>query len=137
MIELEIMVMLCDAAEVVEGKFFILGGGWDICNALINHMGLAVDIKVGWTETNQDHRFELELQTEDGEKVMVGEPSSPVIVEGNFNAGRPPNVPPGSPISVKQALNFTNLKLEPGKRYRWEIRIDGSPEAHVSFSTRK
>ena len=133
---LETSLILCDAAQLAEGKFYILGGGWENCIYNIPQMALAVTIMVEWDQTNKKHKFELELQDEDGMPIMDGDPPHPLLIEGEFEAGRPPKHPPGMPIGVRQAINIQHPKLEPNKNYRWELRINGEPEARVSFYTR-
>jgi len=132
---LEAWLMLCDAAQLVQGKLYILGGGWDRTSVNNPSLGVAFSIMIEWTETNQRHRFELELQDEDGNALMVGEPPKPLIMGGDFTAGRPAEHPPGMPLWVRQAVNIQNPRFEPNKRYRWELRINGSPLTNLSFYT--
>jgi hypothetical protein len=68
---------------------------------------------------------------------MVSQPDgSPLMVDANFEAGRPPGHTPGSPITVVlPPLNITGLELPPGSRYEWVARI-GADEWRVGFNTR-
>ena len=132
---LEASLMLCDCAQVVDGKLYILGGGWDRTRVGNPAIGIAMEVLVEWTETNQKHTFEIELQSEDGDPVLVGDPPGPLKISGEFATGRPVQHPPGMPLGVRQALNIQNVPLEPSSRYRWELRIDGHPETWVRFYT--
>ena len=51
------------------------------------------------------------------------------IPAGDFEVGRPVGAAPGSFIDVPVAMNFGPLPLEGGKRYVWELNIDGETNA--------
>lgn len=130
---MDITLLLCDAVQVSGGKLFVLGGGW---NGLLKmqpgpaSMGLAVLVVVPWNETNQRHRIKATLVTQDGAAVMNED--RPVVVEGEFEVGRPPGTPAGSSLNVPLAINIS-VDIAPGG-YRWELAIDGSVEARTSFT---
>jgi hypothetical protein len=125
-------MLLCDAAEQVGGKLYILGGGWSIIwipRVPIN-MALAVKIAVPWDQTNRPVRLKAMLMTADGEPVDFGE--GPVEAGGEATVGRPPHVKPGTPLDLPFALTFAGIALEPGG-YRWELEVDGKMAATAPF----
>ena len=124
-------MLLCDAAEEVGGKLYILGGGWSFLHRpdVPTNMALAVKIAVPWNETNREHALRAHLLTEDGEAVEVG--GEAVEATGNFEVGRPPGVKPGSDLDAPFVLGF-QLAL-PAGGYVWELEIDGETEARVPF----
>jgi hypothetical protein len=134
-------MMLADAAQEVGGKLYILGGGWSITGPDPVPMAVALKLEVPWDRTNMPHSLVLELLDEDGNAVLVPGPEEdqvPLQVTGDFEAGRPPGVKPGTPIDSALAVNFGPLPLEPGRRYQWRLSINGESDEDwaLGFSTR-
>jgi hypothetical protein len=134
-------MMLCDAAQVADGKLYILGGGWSLIGAEPMPTGLALKIDVDWTEIDHAHHWELFLLDQDGLPVLAATPqgSQPIEVRGDFEVQRPEDLPAGSPVDVAIALNFGPLPLSPSSRYSWRLAIDGQSNADWSleFATRE
>ncbi len=133
-------IMLADFAQVVQGKLYIMGGGWSLTGPNPSPSALAVKIEVPWTETNRDHSFKLELFDGDHHPVLVPTPEGekPMQVGGNFQVGRPPGLLQGSSLDVPLAINLPPLPLAPGKRYVWQLTVNDNQENvwEVAFSTR-
>ena len=133
-------MMLCDAAQVSDGKLYVLGGGWSMTGPDPVPSAIALKIDVGWHEAEASHHWELFLEDADGRPVLIDTPEGehPVEVRGEFTVGRPPGIPEGSPIDVALAVNLGPLPLTPGTRYTWRMVIDGEtlPGGLVSFTTR-
>lgn len=130
----EITALLCDAAQVVGGKLFILGGGWDrILNpSQPTSMALALVIHVPWNRANERHQVTAALVTEDSGPVRPQPAADPIRVEGQFEIGRPVGTRPGSSLSVPLAINVAPILLQSGG-YRWEIAIDGAIHETLPF----
>jgi hypothetical protein len=66
-------LMLTDHSEVLNGKVYAMGGGWNMLRfaALpVDHrFGIAFGVDVAWDETNQRHGLTLEIQGPDGERL--------------------------------------------------------------------
>jgi hypothetical protein len=119
---MEATMLLCDWAEEVNGKLYIMGGGWNRSgSATPITMGLAVLLKVEWEETNHRHRLSVRLLTEDGEPVDL-EGGRVEISNIEFEIGRPPGVPAGTHFNAPFAFNFQAVPLRPG-RYVWHCLI--------------
>ena len=133
-------MMLCDAAQVADGKLYILGGGWSLIGPDPMPSAIALKIDVDWTEIDRTHHWEIYLVDEDGQPVVVETPEGPQAIEvrGDFEVARPVGVPAGSPIDVALALNFGPLPLATGTRYTWRLVVDGVSEEDwiLAFSTR-
>jgi hypothetical protein len=133
-------MLLCDAAQVAEGKLYILGAGWNMIGPEPTPSAIALRLEVEWGEVDRPHHWELFLVDEDGEPVILPTPQGPQAVEvrGDFQVGAPPGLPEGSPIEVSLAVNMGPLPLQPGRRYTWRLAIDGQedPRWMRSFSTR-
>ena len=106
-------MMLCDAAQVADGKLFILGGGWSLIGPDPMPSAIAIKVDVGWHEATRPHHWELFLMDEDGRPVIVegADGPQPIEVRGDFEVGRPEGVPEGSPVDVAVAVNFSPLPL--------------------------
>ena len=134
-------MLLADAAQEVGGKLYILGGGWSITGPTPTPMAIALKLEVPWDRTNEHHTLLLELVDEDGTPVLVADEHGeqvPLQVSGEFEAGRPPGIKPGTPIDSALAVNFGPLQLEGGRRYQWRLSIDGESDEDwtLGFSTR-
>ncbi|MBN1290181.1 MAG: hypothetical protein JXA49_11170 [Actinobacteria bacterium] len=130
-------MMLCDFAEAIQGKLYIMGGGWTICPPGPRNMSIALRILVPWDGTNKKHHLKLMLQDVNGKTVEVGDPPRDIAQQGDFEVGRPPNVPAGSEIDFSAVFNFLGLPLMPDLSYRWQLEINGEPADYVSFRTRE
>lgn len=131
-----VTLLLSDAAQVSEGKLYVLGGGLRVIGPNPQPAAIAMLIEVPWDRANVRHEWKLELLSEDGMPVMAGE--RPVIVGGEFEAGRPAGLTPGSSLIVPMAINFSALPAKAGSAYMWRLAIDGTsePDWRLSFNVR-
>jgi hypothetical protein len=139
---MKVTMLLADAAQAVGGKLYVLGGGWSLTGPAPTPMAIAIKIDLPWDRSNMKHHFRLELVDSDGHPVKVplepdGEPE-PLLVDGEFETGRPPGLKPGTPLDVPLAFNFGPVPLQPNKRYEWRFSFREYPEEEwsASFSTR-
>jgi hypothetical protein len=137
---MNLTMLLCDAAQVADGKLYILGGGWSMTGPDPVPSAIALKIDVDWNEAEVVHHWELFLEDADGRPVLVDtqEGSQPVEVRGEFSVTHPVGIPEGSPIDVALAVNLGPIPLAPGTRYVWRLVIDGEslPGGSLSFTTR-
>lgn len=138
---IRVTILLADHVAVAEGKLYISGGGWSVTGPGPSPSGLALKLDVPWDMTNKVIKFQLRLLKEDGQPLTQPGPFGEQAVEvgGEFEVGRPPGLKPGTTIDVPLAINIPPLPLTPGKRYSWELSIDGHTNAewHVAFQTRE
>ncbi len=91
-------VILADRAEAINGKLYMMGGGWESVG--LRRPGdaaaftIAVGIGVPWLATNVEHKLDLRLEDADGQTLTA--------LGVSFTAGRPATVPQG----VSQRLIF-------------------------------
>ncbi len=129
---MEVIILLCDYAESINGKLYIVGGGWtqyrgpDPLN-----FAVAVSLSVPWTQTNQKHRFTLDLLHEDGGNV-TNPAGQPIKIEGEFEVGRPAGAVPGEAMTNTLAFRFQNFDL-PSGGYRFAMFIDGTEMGAARF----
>jgi hypothetical protein len=128
----KVTLLLADSAEEINGKLYILGGGWSLTGPQVGPMALAIKIDVPWTAANQKHTIEITLAGEDGgAPPMISEgviTSGEVRFAGSFEVGRPPGLPPGSDIDAALAIQLGPLPLVPGQGYVWQVAVDGHPD---------
>lgn len=136
----KVTMLLADHAEAINGKLYIMGGGWSITGPAPSPSALAIKIEVPWHDTNRRHELKVELLDGDDHPVLVPTPAgnSALVVTGSFEVGRPPGIIVGSPLDVPFAFNIGPIPLEPERRYIWRLSIDGQSDEHwqVAFSTR-
>ena len=128
---IEASLMLCDAAEAIGNKLYILGGGWeDITTNSVParhpRLALAISIRIPWTQTNTMHTFKIWLENEDGEQVTLGpDPTNGAkAIDGQFNVGRPPTVRAGDPQTMNVALNLDHQLFEAAGSYNFVCEVD-------------
>ena len=123
-------LILADYAEIVGGKLYLMGGGWDVLMAnaafpLVRPLGIAAAFSVAWNETNQRHNVEIEIQTDDGQPVGK--------VSAEFEVGRPPGIRAGQEQRFQLAANVT-ISLESPGTYVIVARLEGQEETRVPFN---
>ena len=121
---MKLFMMLADYAAVADGKVTIVGGGWSLTGPQPTPFAIAGKIEVPWHQTNVKHQLKLELLDADGTSVPV-EGGVPLVVNVEFEAGRPPNIKPGTSIDFPFALFFPPQPVPPGGQYVWQASIDG------------
>jgi hypothetical protein len=137
---MKVTMLLADSAQEINGKLYILGGGWSTTTGG-SPSAIAIKIDVPWDRSNHPFAVVLELLTADGEPVLVTQPDGeevPLRLEGRLEVGRPPGLKPGTPIDAAMAINMGPLPLEPDQRYEWRLSIDGDhdPDWSLPFTVR-
>jgi len=123
-------LILADKAEAVNGKLYMMGGGWDLLTVANSEAPMvfscALGILVPWLATNLDHRCMLHLQNADGGTLFE--------MTIGFRAGRPPHLEEGATQRLMIALPLSVQFQKPGvhvlvaqtggdeKRARFEVR---------------
>ncbi len=122
--------ILADYAEIMGGKLYLMGGGWDRLTVnspfpLTKPVGLAAAFRVPWNETNQPQNVEIEIQTDDGESVGK--------VGAQFEVGRPPGMKAGQDQRFQLAANVPLTLSGPGG-YVIVSRVEGQEARRVPFN---
>jgi hypothetical protein len=129
-------LLLADHSEAVNGKLYMVGGGWNVLRfpELPREWGfnIALGIDVAWDETNAPHKLLINIQDPDG--VELGDSLS-----AEFETGRPPGMPPGQSqrlvMSIGTRAAFTTsgphaaVVQADGKeigRARFYVSVDGA-----------
>jgi hypothetical protein len=122
-------LILADAAQISQGKLYLLGAGWDILHVntdfpVQQHLAVAVAFRVPWDETNQRHPVEIEIQDQDGRQLFKA--------GGEIEVGRPPGFPAGQDQRAQLALDVALSFEQPGG-YLVVARVQDQ-ESRVPFS---
>jgi hypothetical protein len=138
---MKVTMMLADAAQAVNGKLYIIGGGWSVTGPGPTGYSIALKVEVPWDETNKRHTLVLRLLDEDGHPVRVPAPNGDQValeIPADFEVGRPAGVLAGSPIDMPVVVNIGPMPLAGGRRFVWRLFIDGrsDPDWEVGFATR-
>lgn len=116
--------ILADHAEVVAGKLYLMGGGWD--TRYVKDMpsqariAVAIGVRIGWDETNQPTPVHIVIEDDDGKQL--------VRAQANVNVGRPPHLPPGS-TQLAQFAAALPVTLQAHGGYRVVVRAGEGPGA--------
>jgi uncharacterized protein DUF6941 len=140
MSKLRVRMLLCDAAQAVNGKLYILGAGWNVTGPDPTPSAIALQVDVPWDEANERHRLKLSLVTQDGHPVRIPTPAGehPVEFATEFEIGRPAGHPNGSPLNAVLGVNLPPLPLPPASRFEWRCYVDNETDESwmCAFSTR-
>ncbi|MBA3416259.1 MAG: hypothetical protein H0U10_13640 [Chloroflexia bacterium] len=105
-------LIVADAAEVVNNKLYMMGGGWDAF--FVNdgwpasrRVAVAASFKVPWNQTNQRHRLDIDILDHDGNELgQLG---------GHFEVGQPLGVPSGHAQRVQLSADLELTFQGPGE----------------------
>ena len=123
-------IILADAAEAVNNKLYLIGGGWETLTIdsqfpVLYPCAIAVAFSVPWNETNQQHNIEIAIDDEGGAQLLK--------VEGQVEVGRPPGIPLGKAQRVQMAIRLT-LPIQELGTYVIVVRIEGQESRRVAFN---
>lgn len=122
-------LMLADYAEVVAGKLYVMGGGWEsILGETLpvqRLIAIAVACRVPWNMTNEPHVLEFVMQDEDGNQIDP-------IVSTEFELGRPPRLPRGHEQRFQMAVAVP-ARFERTGSYVVNVRLNGEDIGSTNF----
>jgi hypothetical protein len=124
--------MLAGATHVVDGLFYVLGGGID--RVVFSDFPGSLDatalvrIVVPFTETNQTIQFEVRVVDEDGTNILPGD------FKPSMAVGRPVHLQRGESQGVNFPLGFTNIQIPHPGPYTVELRHDDRIIATTGFT---
>jgi hypothetical protein len=122
-------LLVADRAEAVNGKLYLLGGGWDRITLSqfpgSANFDVALGVLVGYTETNERHEFHLTLEDDDNQVVL-----GPVT--GQFELGRPPGLKPAQAQRFMVAVRGP-FPIPGAGCYHWVLSLDGHHVGRTTF----
>ena len=123
-------LILADAAQVVGGKLYLMGGGWtrlwvNSAFPVQKHIAIAASFQIDWNETNERHPVTIEIASADG-KVLA-------TVGGEVEAGRPAGAVAGEAQRVQLAAEM-GLTFESSGTYEISARMAGQEPTRLTFA---
>lgn len=122
-------IIMADSAEVVNGKLYLMGGGWD--QLVINQqfpvqqlISIAISFSVGWEETNIQHPMEVRVEDMEGKQLAR--------VNGVIESGRPRGITPGQAQRVQLAFKLP-LRFEKPDTFSVTAYINDEMTARTNF----
>ncbi len=123
--------LIADYAEVVNGKLYLMGGGWDTTHApqvpATIRLAVAVGVRVDWGETGQVLPVLVTVEDDDGQEF--------VRIQGNVSTSRAANAVPGAAQLAQIAANLP-ITLPAFGGYRVHISIgdaDAGRQCNLPF----
>lgn len=122
-------IVLADHAEVMNGKIYMMGGGWDK-RVIIDFQqpqafSLMISILIPWNHSNQMIPLSISTLNADGQDILPKFVSSIVV-------GRPVTSIVGQPIRYPLAVNMALALPGPGT-YAVVVQLGQQPERRVIF----
>jgi hypothetical protein len=129
--------LLADAVQVVQGKLYVLGGGWDTLfvaglPARYPTLGLGLRVRVPWSWTDQVLVIGVDLQDEDGARVLP----TPPLKQG-VKVARPQGLPEGSDVGVARSFTFNNLTFPSEGYYSFVVSLNDEVATRLRFAVRQ
>ena len=122
-------LLLADRAEAVNGKLYMVGGGFDRTYVRQLEAGVDLDVAFGilvdYMETNQRHRFELLLEDEDNRPVLPA-------VQAEFEVGRPPGMVQGQTQRVIYVVRGP-FPVPGFGGFHWVVSLNGARQRPTAF----
>jgi hypothetical protein len=123
-------LILADRAEAVNGKLYLMGGGWDRL-AIADFakpvtLSFAVGVLVPWNATNQEHQLDLTIEDFDGRPTGFH-------TGVRFTAGRSPSAIPGQSQRIMIAIPAVAHAFPAAGKYTLQATINQVVRKRVEF----
>ncbi len=127
--------MLADAAQVVGGRLFVMGGAFDVIGARsfpALHRGLAIVLvaEIGPGDRNRDLELSMKLLDEDGNEIGVES-------KGVMRVGAPSSLPAGATSLIPLVGNFLGIRFPHAGGYVFIIEHEDQELARIPFRVRE
>jgi hypothetical protein len=122
-------LLVADRAEALNGKLYLLGGGWDRITLpqfpAPANFDVALGVLVAYTETNERHEFHLTLEDDDNQ-VVLGP------ISGQVELGRPAGLKPAQAQRFMVAVRGP-FPIPSAGCYHWVLSPDGRRAGRTTF----
>jgi len=127
-LEIEFL-LLADHAEAVNGKLYLMGGGWDRRAVGDFRQPQAFSVSLGvlipWSQTNRPIPLSMALTDADGQSIAPPFQTTVVV-------GRPANATPGQKLRYMLSINF-QMVLPRAGTYVVEARLAETLSRRITF----
>lgn len=126
--------MLADAAQVVGGKLYVLGGGFDTITvrsipAVQRTLTVVLLAEIGPADRNRELQVQIRLVDEDGHDTGMK-------ADGAFRVGAPASLPAGASSSIPLVSAFGNVRFERVGGYVFIVEHEATEVARIPFRVR-
>ncbi len=122
-------LLTADHAEAVNGKLYMMGGGWDRRGVMDfkqpQGFAVVIGVSVPWNDTNRPIPLRMALLDADGGEVMPP-------FQTQLTIGRPPNAQPGQRLRVMMSLNLMAMLPRAGQ-YVIDATVDDVATRRITF----
>jgi hypothetical protein len=122
-------LMLADHAEAVNGKLYMVGGGWNVLRLpeLPHEWGfhITLGLDVAWDETNQPHNLQVDIHDPDGVELGEG-------LTADFETGRPPGMPAGQDQRLVMSIG-TSATFRTAGPHAAVVQVNGEELGRARF----
>ena len=124
-------LLVADGAQVVGGKLYLLGGGWDRLTVAqlpgqpAMPFSVAVGVNVPWSLTNRKLGFSVDVLDADGGEVAQ-------LAGGEFEVGRPPGLRAGTSQRFQIAVP-ARPEFDAAGRYVIQCSVDSEVLGHTAI----
>jgi hypothetical protein len=127
--------LLADAVQAVDGKLYVLGGGWDtllVGHFPVRHHTLAIGLRlrVPWSSERQQVRFDVGLQDADGTSLLPDDIHHMIDISPRDSANR-------QDFGVVRSVTFNNLTFKTAGDYSFVITLDGEVVHRLRFTVKQ
>ncbi len=127
--------LLADAVQAVDGKLYVLGGGWDtllVGHFPVRHHTLAIGLRlrVPWSSEGQQVRFDVGLQDADGTSLLPADIHHVVDISPREGGSR-------QDFGVVRSVTFNNLTFSAAGDYSFVITLDGEVVHRLRFTVKQ
>jgi len=127
--------LLADAVQAMNGKLFVLGGGWDTIwvrsfPARHHTMAIGTRLRIPWSSEPQTFELTVQLVDEDGKPIFD-------TIRHSLTVAPPKGVPDGFEHGVVRAFTFNNVPFHQPGEYSFVMAIDGAETGRLRFSVRE
>lgn len=120
-------LLVADHAEVVNGKLYLMGGGWDRFSPpaypAVARLAIAAGIRVPFLESNTPHHLTIVIRDGDGHELLR--------MDGDLETGRPPGSR-GEAAAIPLAVN-AQLEIAGPQVLELSAQVDGGPARRVTI----
>lgn len=114
---------LADSAQVIDGKLFVMGGGFDTIwttrlPAIQQHVAFVMRLLFSNKDAGKRHNLEIKVVHEDKGEVAR--------LSGELRIEKQPRTPMVGASSVSTVMNIESLQFRELGNYRFEIHVNGS-----------
>jgi len=123
---------LADHAEVLGGKLYLMGGGFDTIHArslpvVHNKLHVVLILEINSAERQRDLKLDIDLVDEDGTQVGPH-------AEGKLRVGAPASLKPGQPSVIPLHIPFEGTEFPTAGLYSFRVSHGTEELARIPVS---